>query len=72
MTIFRIQVLKAKMPTYWYADQIGRYLYAVKNEKDKTKLLSCSAYGVVYREMFNKEDIRIVETIILKDKRVFK
>lgn len=67
--ILRVKVISAKMPTYWYSQYIGRYLYALEKGG---KLMHCSEYGVSYREYFEPEDIVIDKRIKLEDKRVVK
>lgn len=67
--ILRVRVISAKMPTYWYAQFIGRYLYAVEK---KGQLYHCSEYGISYRAFFDPEDIKIDKRIQLEDKRVVK
>lgn len=57
------------MKTYWYARSIGSYLYAMEVNG---KLIHCSEYGVIYRGLFDSEDIIVDKRITLEDKRVVK
>jgi hypothetical protein len=67
--IFRVRIVSAKMPTYWYAQYIGRYMYALEI---KGQLYSCSEYGIYERAYFDREDVVIDKVIQVEDKRVVK
>jgi len=67
--ILRIRIISAKLPTFWYAQFIGRYLYALEEDG---KLYHCSEYGVKQRAFFEFEDVVIDKRITLEDKRIIK
>lgn len=68
--MIKLKVIKAKLPSYWYSRHIGKTFFAIEYDND---LQYCSEYGVVYRELFELEDVEILEkNLTFKETKILK
>lgn len=56
--MYKIKIIKSKLPTYWYSKHIGETFYAIDYGQDLKRV---TEYGVKMKMLFDRDDLEILE-----------
>lgn len=64
---YRIQIIKAKLESYWYAAKTGEVYWAVINQKDEYQDYKVIIEGIIPVEGLGTKYIDFDDVIVLKE-----